>query len=75
MTKKGKYTLKLNTTQGTKASKSKEYEKELKRSSQRIMKVVQLEDELLQPTTSRIKKVTELEEDLPNVATSIMEEY
>ena len=39
------------------------------------MKAVQLEDELLQPTTSRIKKVTELEEDLPNVATSITEEY
>ena len=67
--------MKLNTTQGTKASKSKEYEKELKRSRQRIMKVVQLEDEPLQPTTCRIKKVTELEEDVPNVATSITEEY
>ena len=39
------------------------------------MKVVQLEDEPLQPTTCRIKKVTELEEDVPNVATSITEEY
>ena len=51
-------------TQGTKASKSKEYEKEVKRSSQRIMKEIQLEDEPLQPTTCRIKKVTELEEDV-----------
>ena len=62
-------------TQGTKASKRKEYEKEVKRRRKRVMKVIQLEDELLQPTTCRIKKVTELEEDVANVTTSITEEY
>ena len=61
-------------TQGKTASNRKEYEKEVKRRRKRVMKVIQLEDESLQPTTCRIKKVIELEEDVANVTTSITEE-
>ena len=43
--------------------------------SNRIMKVIQLEDEPLLPTHCRIKKVTELEEGVPNITTLITEEH
>ena len=39
------------------------------------MKVVQLEDEPLQPTPCRIKNVIELEEDVSNITTLITEEH
>ena len=42
--------------------------------SNRIMKVIQLEDEPFLPTPCRIKKVIELEEDIPTITTSITEE-
>ena len=43
--------------------------------SNRIMKVVQLEDGPLLPTSCRIKKVIELKEDEPSITTSFTEEH
>ena len=43
--------------------------------SNRIMKVIQLEDEPLLPAPCRIKKVIELEQDVPNVTTLVTEEH
>ena len=43
--------------------------------SNRIMTVIQLEDEPLIPTHCRIKKLIELEEDVPNITTLITEEH
>ena len=43
--------------------------------SNRIMKIIQLEDDPLLPTPCRIKKVTELEEDVPNITTLVTEEH
>ena len=43
--------------------------------SNRIMKVIQLEDEPLLPTPCRIMKVIELEQDVPNVTTLVTEEH
>ena len=41
----------------------------------RIMRVIQLENEPLLPTPCRTKKVIELEEDVPNIKTLITEEH
>ena len=43
--------------------------------SNRIMEVIQLENEPLLPSPCRIKKVIELEEDVPNITTFITEEH
>ena len=43
--------------------------------SNRIMTVIQLEDEPLISTHCRIKKLIELEEDVPNITTLITEEH
>ena len=56
MKKKKQWTLKLNMKQDIKAKKKQG-------ASNRIMKVIQLEDEPLIPKHCRIKKVIELEED------------
>ena len=41
----------------------------------RIMRVIQLENEPLLPTPCRTKKVIELQEDVPNIKTLITEEH
>ena len=55
-------------------SKKIKVSKQKQGASNRIMKVIQLEDGPLLPTPCRIKKVIELEEDVPNKTMLVTEE-
>ena len=43
--------------------------------SNRIMKIIQLDDEQLLPTPCRMKNVVELQEDMKSVAMSVLGEH